>query len=189
MNRFLATVFACILITSPRALGKPVPVESVRKDAGGLTLRMRTGLMRVRVCTDEIIHIVYTPGASIPKQVVPVVNRVWTPVQFTVSDGKKTVALKTRDLEVLVDRNSGAVGFYTANGTPILQEPPDGGKTMTPANVAGEKTFHPEQVFLSPPGESFYGLGQFPEGLMDWRGIPLRLQEVNTQIALPMLLS
>lgn len=188
-NRMLAAVLICGLFICPFLFGKPIPVESVHRDASGLTLRMKAGTMQVQVCTGKIIHVVYTPLEKIPKQVVPVVNRHWEPTPFKVKRSGRDVILVTRDLEVRIHRNTGAVGFYTLNGTSILREPLDGGKSMSPATVAGTRTWHPEQVFLSPPGESLYGLGQFPEGLMDWRGIPLRLQEVNTQIALPVLLS
>lgn len=189
LNRLVIGLFTCVFLISLRALGGPIPVKSVRREKGGLKLQMAAGTMSVQVCTDDIIHVVYTPLDKIPSQVVPVVNRQWKPVPFSLKDTKKEIVLETADLEVRVDHNSGAVGFYSLNGTPILREPPDGGKIMAPATVAGTKTWHPEQMFLSPPAESLYGLGQFPEGLMDWRGLPLRLQEVNTQIALPMLLS
>jgi alpha-D-xyloside xylohydrolase len=33
------------------------------------------------------------------------------------------------------------------------------------------------------------GLGQYQDGLWDWRGIPLELRQLNTQIAIPVLLS
>jgi alpha-D-xyloside xylohydrolase len=187
-NRLLAAL-ACGFLICPYLFAEPILVESVQKDISGVTLRMKVGTMRVQICAGNIIHIEYTPLEMIPMQVVPVVNRQWKPVPFTLKSSGKDVELATHGLEVRVDRSTGAVGFYTLNGAQILQEPADGGKSMAPAVVAGKKTWHPEQVFLSPPGESLYGLGQFPEGLMDWRGIPLRLQEVNTQIALPMLLS
>lgn len=188
-NRMLTVTLACGLFICPYLFGKSIPVESVQRNASGLMLRMKAGIMQVQVCTYKIIHVVYTPLEKIPSQVVPVVNRRWEPVPFAVERSGKDIVLTTRDLDVRIDRSTGAVGFYTLSGAPILQEPPDGGKSMTPATVAGTTTWHAEQVFLSPPSESLYGLGQFPEGLMDWRGLPLRLQQVNTQIALPMLLS
>src|SRR5581483_608847 len=37
--------------------------------------------------------------------------------------------------------------------------------------------------------EFLYGLGQFQDGIWNWRGIPLELRQLNTQIAVPMLIS
>lgn len=44
-------------------------------------------------------------------------------------------------------------------------------------------------AFLTPSDEHLYGLGQFQDGYSDVRGLTRRLTQVNTQIALPMLLS
>ena len=44
-------------------------------------------------------------------------------------------------------------------------------------------------AFASPRDEHLYGLGQFQDGYSDVRGLSRRLTQVNTQIAIPMVLS
>ena len=60
---------------------------------------------------------------------------------------------------------------------------------MTPTIAGGEKTWQPQQLFLSHPAEAFYGLGQMQDGIVNWHGIPALLQQFDSQIAVPMLLS
>ena len=45
------------------------------------------------------------------------------------------------------------------------------------------------QSFESPADEKLFGLGQFQDGLWNWRGIPLELRQLNTQIDVPVLIS
>ena len=58
--------------------------------------------------------------------------------------------------------------------------------TATRHDMEGEQA---TLAFASPRGEYLFGLGQFQDGQMNVRGLSRRLTQVNTQIALPMLLS
>jgi alpha-D-xyloside xylohydrolase len=106
-----------------------------------------------------------------------------------VAEAGGKVTIITRKLKVAVDRASGAVAFHDAAGKLLLSEPAGGGKTMTPATVNREASFQPEQTFTSPADESIHGLGQFQDGIWNWRGLPQQLRQVNTQIAVPMVVS
>ncbi len=103
------------------------------------------------------------------------------------SSGKLTVI--THKLKVAVDKVTGAVTFFDASGNLLLGEPAGGGKTMTAVTVNGESSWQPEQSFTSPADEFLYGLGQFQEGIWNWRGMPQQLRQLNTQIAIPMIVS
>ena len=46
-----------------------------------------------------------------------------------------------------------------------------------------------EQDFISPPDEHLFGSGEFQDGYLDIRDLPRRLTQVNSQIAIPFLLS
>ena len=78
--------------------------------------------------------------------------------------------------------------FRDAEGTVFLAEKP-GARSLRPATVQGQPTFVVEQGFECAPDEKLFGLGQFQDGLWNWRGIPLELRQLNTQIALPVLIS
>ena len=58
------------------------------------------------------------------------------------------------------------------------------------SSALGELATHEATLgFQSPQDECLYGLGQFQDGYSNVRGLSRRLTQVNTQIAVPMLLS
>ena len=167
-----------------------IPVQSVQAAADGVTFMMAPGKMRLTVCSDSFVRVRYSPTATLPAgQDFVVTNRSWPRPAFTVADAKGKVTVATRKLKVAVDKASGAVLFFSAAGNLLLAEPTGGGKRMTTATVNGESSFQPEQTFTSPPDEFLYGLGQFQEGIWNWRGRPQQLRQLNTQISIPMIVS
>ncbi len=60
---------------------------------------------------------------------------------------------------------------------------------LRPSTVSGEPTQEARLAFRSPDDECLYGLGQFQDGVLNVRGLTRRLTQVNTQIAIPMLIS
>lgn len=60
---------------------------------------------------------------------------------------------------------------------------------MEQSTIQGEPTYLVEQQFISPVDEYLYGTGQFQDGYLNVRGLTRRLTQVNTQIAIPFILS
>ena len=154
-----------------------------------MTFALQPGTLRIQVCADKIFRVTASPAATNPPLENFVVIRRWQPVPFTVTRTTDAVTIATRQLQARVDRDSGAVTFLDAAGKILLAEPADGGRTFTPTTVGGEPAFQVQQMFLSPPDEFLYGLGQYQEGLWNWRGLPRELRQHNTTSVLPMLIS
>ena len=167
----------------------PIPVQSFHKDADGVTLSMSPGKMKLTVCSDGIVRVMYSPAGTLPAGQDFVVTNHWAATSFKVTDAAGQLTVKTRKLKVLVDKTTGAVGFYDLSDRLLLHEPASGGKTMSAVTVNGESSYQPEQGFVSPPDEFLYGLGQFQEGVWNWRGMAQQLRQLNTQISLPMIVS
>lgn len=168
----------------------PIPVTSFQQDANGVTFAMDPGVMRVQVCGERIVRVIYAPGPELPAGSGFVVNADWpASSSFDVAADAEAIVLSTDALAVRIDRATGALRFLDSFGAVLLEEPADGGKSMPPTTVNGEETYRPTQVFVSPADEALFGLGQFQEGLWNYRGIPLQLRQSNTQIAVPMLIS
>jgi alpha-D-xyloside xylohydrolase len=118
-----------------------------------------------------------------------VTNHSWGKTSFKVAESSGQLTLTTGKLKVAVDKATGAVAFYDGAGNRLLAEPAAGGKTLTAATVNGESSFQTEQTFISPADEFIYGLGQFQEGIWNWRGRPQQLRQLNMQISVPMIVS
>lgn len=185
----LPTLWLAISLTGLTSAA-PIPVQSFQQVADGVSFTMQPGTMKLRVCEDGIIRVTYAPAATLPATQDIAVIKTWpSNPAFTVTSDAATVTLATTKLRVRVDRTSGRLQFTDATGNVVLEEPADSGKTMPAATVNGENSHAPEQTFLSPSDEALYGMGQYQEGLWNYRGIPLVLRQVNTHTCVPMLVS
>jgi alpha-D-xyloside xylohydrolase len=187
----VALVLACNFAArqSPAAA---LPVRSATKDGSGVTLKLQTGLLRLEACDDRTIHVVYSPTEALPETKEFVVIQKWTPIPFDWQEGPVTLVLKTTKVTVSVDRGSGALTFFDANGKTLLQEPADGGKTITepkPGAAGQPTTYRAQQIFLSPTDEHLFGMAEGQDGTWNWRGMPIELRQLNTQCAFPVLVS
>ncbi len=173
------------------ALAAPLAVRSAQKDATGVTLKLQTGLLRLEVCDDRTVHVTCSPTDSLPEKKEFVVNRKWTPVPFDWREEAAKFTLQTPRVGVLVDRATGGLTFLDAAGKILLQEPADGGKTISdPKITAGlPTTYRLQQTFDSPADEHLYGMAECQDGIWNWRGMPIELRQLNTQAAFPVLVS
>ena len=81
--------------------------------------------------------------------------------------------------------------FYDGKGQKILEEVAYTGREMTASSlVDGTNSWKQvSQSFVSPKDEFLFGTGQFQDGYLNIRGLTRRLTQVNTQIAVPFVLS
>ena len=167
----------------------PIPVVGVKKNSDGVTLQMKPGVMRLEVYSPRIIRVTYAAQDKLPDLTSLAVIAKPQVTKWTWRETKDEVILRTDEVQARVNRTTGTVAFYDASGRRLLAEPAAGGKTMTSATVNGESSYQPEQTFSSPADEFLYGLGQFQDGIWNWRGMPEQLRQLNTQIAIPMIVS
>ncbi len=66
MNKKIAVLFVSLVVTSAvwSATQPQFAVNQFQKDSNGVTLRTATGMMRVELCGDRVVHVVATPEAS-----------------------------------------------------------------------------------------------------------------------------
>lgn len=81
--------------------------------------------------------------------------------------------------------------FNQTTGEVLLEEPVQRFWSYPSRNfeARGDGLYHLEATFASSPGERFYGLGQHQHGLLNQKGCVLRLQQTNTEVAIPFVLS
>ena len=186
---FLCGAALCLLGSSVRSFAEQSPafaIDSYKKDATGVTIITSQGLIRVEICTERIIHVLATPEQNFAKQVLTTVPKAWRAVPYSLKTDGEHLLLSTDALTVEISRKFGTVTFLSHDGTPLLQE---ASRVFTPEVELGTKTWQVEQTFLSPKDEALYGLGQHQEGWFNLRSIPFRLQQANTNISIPVLLS
>jgi alpha-D-xyloside xylohydrolase len=184
----LVFISACLL----PALGQWIPlapVTSVTQEADGVRAVFQSGaVLKLQVCTPSVIHFLYSPTGTFPKQTDFVVTRTsWASVPWKMESSDKTVALSTGALRVVIEKDTGAISFTTLSGQDLFR---DGKRIMTPEVVNGEKTFRAETVVeMYGSREGLYGLGQHQAGVWNYHGESVDVSQENTNIAVPVLMS
>jgi alpha-D-xyloside xylohydrolase len=164
-------------------------VKESQPDSNGVNLRTATGMMRIEVCGDRVVHVVASPTSEIPAPKVPIAIQICKAEKLQVTSDKNKVRLSTDAVSVTVDTSTGAVTFLSKDGTAVLSEPTSGGKAFDVPSIFETKVWQIQQTFVSPSDEWLYGLGQHQEGIFNIRGVPIRLHQANTNISIPFLLS
>jgi len=157
--------------------------------ADGLVFTMSNNAkMKLQVCTDRIVRVIYTMQTTFPAATnYIVVKGTWDPVAWHGSQTSSAYSLITGSLKVDVAIATGAVTFNTAAGTQILSETQ--GKTLTQTTISGQTAYQGAISFNSETGEGIYGFGQFQNGLLNQSGQTLTLIQQNQTDCSPVFLS
>ena len=177
-----------LLTLSVAALDRPAPVTSVEEQPDGALFHLGSGALKVQICSDSIVHIVYSPTGTFPENKNPMIAR--TSWAFKRPRQEKEATVSTNLLKVVINYQNGSLKFTDASGRMLLQEAAEWqSRQMTPAVVNGEQTYHATQVFTPSSGEAFYGLGQHQGGQWNYSGESVELSQDNTNISVPFFTS
>ncbi|WP_206662835.1 TIM-barrel domain-containing protein [Granulicella sibirica] len=153
----------------------------------GIQIATAECVLSLRPLTSSAMRIRCATADSHEDPSLVLTENVPTP-PFRLLESRTTVTLTTEKMRAVYDRRTGALQFSDAAGRQFLSEIP-GTRRLASSSIQGEPTFTAEQSFVSPKDEHLYGSGQFQDGYLDIRDLPRRLTQVNTQIAIPFLLS
>jgi len=157
------------------------------RDQGVLALPVDGGRLTVQPLLDNAVRVRFIRGEAPEAPSLILSEKVAGPA-FHVRESAQSITLELSRLHVAVDRATGAITFSDATGRILLRELP-GTRRVEAATVQGEPTWAVAQRFDSPPEERLFGLGQFQDGFLNVRDLPRRLTQVNTQIAIPFVVS
>jgi alpha-D-xyloside xylohydrolase len=172
------------------AFTAPIPVINVKKNSDGVTLQMNLGVMRLEIFSPRTVRVTYAAQNKLPETKSFAVIAQPQKTKWKLDETTNEIILSTDEIEVRVNRATGAVSFFDKSGAPILAENPDGGKSLAPNRVGNLDTLRSREEFTLAADEAFYGLGQHGGGLMNYRGAKIHLQQRNpTESAVPVLIS
>jgi len=156
----------------------------VTKNDHGVTIFQDSSIIQIEVVDKSIIHVkkqlTLDAKESIPDfvTVLKPQNTVWEMEEI----GNKIV-IKTNTLKVLVNKD-GTIEYQDADNKKLVAETNEL-TYIKPENTKGNKV---SQSFVA-GDEGIYGLGQFQSGIMNWKNVPIRLQQDNQEIAIPFIVS
>jgi hypothetical protein len=120
---FLALALMALTASLPAQWIPPNPVTGVQQQPNGVQLTMQSGVMRIEVRTDSIIHVLYSPTSSFPKQTEYVVTKTaWPAPQWKMESTSAEIALVTPRLKVTVTRRDGLIAYSDLSGKKLVTE-------------------------------------------------------------------
>ena len=168
-------------------------VTSWQKESDGVSFSLDVGVMKIRVCTPDIIEVQYSIQPHIQQRLSLVVNNRFNPAgAFTVSEIGGSVVIVTSRLHITVDKATNAVSYADASGHTILAEDARNNKWMDRQVLATSiSTFSCSTQFESPADEGLFGLGCHPldSGAIDYKGRDQDMLIKYMTGAIPVLLS
>jgi alpha-D-xyloside xylohydrolase len=166
----------------------PAVGSTAARKAGDHVLRLAVGnrTLTVEACTDRIVRVSFAPDPSFSdRTTLAAAPKRCGGASWTQQTSGGVTTISTRSLKVRVDRRTGLVRFADLHGKEILDELD---RTLEPASVQGEQTFHVRQQWNA-QDEALFGLGQHQLGLMNIKGYDLDLWQHNATVAVPFLVS
>lgn len=151
--------------------------------------RIEDGNQIVKViCLDKrTIHVQVYPKDQQQKKSLVVDDGQFRFSKFKVVSDKENTILLTDLLRVEYNSSRKIITFFDRNtGKQILSEK---SRAFNPVEISGDKAYNVSQTFTLHPDEAIYGLGQYQEGILNYRGQKANLVHANREIANPVLLS
>ena len=161
--------------------------DRVRETRSGVEITTAACFLSIRPLTASAVRIRCAKQNVAETPSIVLIQQQSVPA-FKVIKSETSITVETEKMMVIFGRRDGALQFADSRGKTFLSEIA-GTRVLEPAIVQGTSTYIAEQAFLTPPAEHLFGSGEFQDGFLDVRDLPRRLTQVNSQIAIPFLLS
>src|SRR5436189_2414578 len=104
MKKKTGVLLVSLVVTSAvwSAAQPQFAVRQSQKDSNGVTLRTATGMMRVELCGDRVVHVVATLQAQIPTPKVPIVTGPCKVDNVHINIAKQEIRLSTAAIAVTI---------------------------------------------------------------------------------------
>ncbi len=166
--RYLIVVTVLLTLTAGIRQVWGLSVTSHTQDEDGITCTLNSGVMKIKICRDDIVRVAYAPGSSIPERPLKIVTNTWTPqASFTKTESGNIITLQTGKIKVNIDKSTANVTFTDLTDKVILSEY---AKSMTPATREGVNTYSVKAEWNSPADEGIYGFGQHQDRKVNYKG-------------------
>ncbi len=172
MHRIIILVWTACLIAANCIAQSFEPTE------GGVKTIINNVNIAIRFYGAGIVRVTRWPaGKEFSKQSLAVIKEP-TGQSYDVSDKKQELFLKTAEMTVVLDKQTGRIRFEANTRTGLMKE---GDASFADFNDNGEATYKVTQSFTLEPGEAIYGLGILQNGKMSQRNQEIRMVQENTR--------
>ena len=140
--------------------------------------------VKIQFFTAETVRILKTPSGDQASPVSYAVIKRPDAVALVRRESDTMLDLSSSRVRVVLNKTTGRIAFYDANGVPLLNEK-DYGSQFTPIKDLATDSYNVRQEFHLDNDEQIYGLGQFQQGRMSQRNQKLYLLQDILISAIP----
>jgi alpha-D-xyloside xylohydrolase len=158
----------------------------------GVTIKLPVGVLKLIVCSENIIQVIYSLDENIHlKESLSVIQNEFVNKSWVFEESDEKFLLKTSKLTVEIIKETGSLGFRDDSNKMLFKEPEEDSKILEETNVMGEEVYHIRQNFKWAENEAIYGLGQHQDvnSQINLRGLDVDLFQGNRKAAVPILIS
>jgi hypothetical protein len=150
--------------------------------------------LAIGVCSVGVMRVVHTTSGYLAKQALMDRKSLMASPDFPASKPDFTVTtdpptgdlVVTTSLMKAIVKNGTAVRFFDAiSGAALTSEIASSFTPTTDPAAPQETTYKIEQSFTASTDEGLYGGGEFQNGLVGFRGVPIEMVQYNTEAAVP----
>jgi alpha-D-xyloside xylohydrolase len=185
-------VFGSVLLVS--AAGR-APENSTTGSPRSEQVSIGGGTLRIQFWSDDIVRVSYVAAGEIPSITsIAVVGKPST-VKIKRQEDSRSITLTAPRMNVVIDKQTGAVSFLDRTGTVLLQESGQS-RLIVPSTQSGVTGNSCALSFRLSPDEGIYGLGQHQQGDWNYRNagsqgktVKVTLAQSNMEVGVPVVTS
>ncbi len=158
-------------------------IHKIEKDDHSLTIYQDSLITKIEIIEESIIHVKKSLKGQ-PELTMPNYVTVLEPqnVKWDYKESKDKITISTNKIKVDIYAD-GHIKYLDNEDKYIL------GESNENTFIKPESKEHSVSQSFTTTDEALYGLGQFQSGIMNWKNVPIRLQQYNQEIAIPFLVS
>jgi alpha-D-xyloside xylohydrolase len=158
-------------------------IHEIKKEDNSLTIYQDSLIIKIEIIDESIIHVKKSikdqPVSAIPDYVTIIEPQN---VKWALKESKNKLAISTAKVNVNI-YSDGHIEYLDKEEKSLL------GENNDITFIKPESKEHSVSQSFTAANEALYGLGQFQSGIMNWKNVPIRLQQYNQEIAIPFLVS
>ncbi len=158
-----------------------------KKTDNEVNIPFNKGTLHLKIMSPNAIRVQYMEGTGreLPEWIyLPEAGK--EKVKFNYRQTDNGIILETGKMNICVNQDAQILTVNNKQGEEVFKAT---SHQLQASTVQGEPTYIAQLQMDSPTDEYLYGLGQFQDGYSNVRGLTRRLTQVNTQIAIPFLMS
>jgi alpha-D-xyloside xylohydrolase len=149
----------------------------------GIEIKIGKTLLSIEVFSQEIIRVNRSPLKAKKRESLAVVMKPEAAGWYV----EKNI-LQTSKISLVIGTGGSSLFFYDKKGNLLLAEE-TGSDKLRPVTVSKEKCINAAQGFKRASDEAIYGLGQYEEGLINYKNCEVLMIQANRVIVNPFLAS